>query len=447
LVRKYSLPNGITLLCERMPRVETVSIGLWQRVGSVCEESANNGATHFVEHMLFKGTSRYSAREIAMRTDSVGANMNAYTTREKTCFYANVMAPHFPMIADLLRDMYYDSTFPKEEIAREKEVVLQEIDMYEDSPDDSVHDQFIAQLWPSHPLGFSISGKPENIKAIRRDALMRFYKKHYVTDRLIVSLAGAIDPEEMRERFSAWPPRYAQEQKGAWPPRYAQEQKGAWPPRYAEGNHAIPPIPPIAYTLYSQQKPLEQVHLLLAMPGIPKAHPWRFAIALLNQIWGGSMSSRLFQRIREECGICYSIYTFPAMMHETGFFGIYCASSDRYLDKVLTLIKRENERLLRKGITPEELRCAKEQLKSSVVIGRESVETRMNTNALDELILGRREGVRELLRKIEGAAIDEVHAVIAHILGEGRYAARTLGPKNTMPILKRHFPGVPHARG
>jgi len=269
LLRICSLPNGITLLCERMPQVDTVSLGLWQRVGSIHESAATNGMTHFVEHMLFKGTSRYSARDIAMRMDSVGAAMNAFTAREKTCFYANVMASHAPMVFDLLRDMYFDSTFPAKEIAREKEVILQEIHMYEDSPDDSVHDHFITQLWPAHPIGYTVAGRAENVAAIRRDALMRFFNKYYVTDRLIISVAGAIDPEKIKDTFSRWPERRAVSEGG-------EAGKGR--------EYDLPPIPGAEYTLYAHKKPLEQVHLLLGMPGMRKAHPWRFAIALLNQI-------------------------------------------------------------------------------------------------------------------------------------------------------------------
>jgi predicted Zn-dependent peptidase len=408
-----------------MPQVETVSLSLWQRVGSVHESSGTNGMTHFIEHMLFKGTSRHSARDIAMRMDSVGAAMNAFTSREKTCFYANVMAAHAPMVFDLLRDMYYDSIFPAREIAREKQVVMQEIHMYEDSPDDSVHDAFITQLWPTHSLGYSVSGKAENIAAIRRDSLMRFFKKHYVTDRLVISLAGAINPEEIKDMLSRWPER-----------RIANGASEA-----CKGQ-----VPQPEYTLFSHRKPLEQVHLLLAMPGISKTHPWRFAISLLNQIWGGSMSSRLFQRIREETGVCYSIYTFPAMMHEIGFFGIYCATSDKYLDKVLSLIRRENDLLLRRGISGEELRYAKEQLKSAFLIGRECVESRMNYNAMQELVFGRPGSVRGVLAGIEKVEVDEVNEAIRFILGEAKYAARTLGPKDTMPVLERHFSGTPHAQ-
>jgi len=421
MVYRFSLKNGITLLCERVPQAETVSIGLFQRVGSIHEKIFNNGITHFVEHMLFKGTSAHSARELAKRMDSVGAAFNAYTSRERTCFYGNALARHVPMVIDTLREMYYDSVFSPKEIAREKEVILQELLMCEDSPDEVVHERFVAQLWPDHSIGFTVTGREKNIRAMRRDTLLNFFNAHYVTDRLVVSVAGAIDPQEIQSAFALWPERASQD------------------------AHTVLPVPPISYTIRSQQKPLEQTHLVIAMPGISKTHPWRYAMSLLNQIWGGSMSSRLFQRLREEKGICYSIYTFPTMLRETGFLGIYCASSHTNLDKALRLIFRENELLLNKGITPEELVCAKEQLKSALFFGRESAESRMNTNAGHELIFGRDISTREILSEIDKVGLDDVRAVLEHVLGGHTYAARTLGPKSTIAVLERYFPGSPHA--
>jgi predicted Zn-dependent peptidase len=372
--------------------------------------------------MLFKGTSAHSARELARHMDSVGAVFNAYTSRERTCFYGNALSRHIPMVIDTLREMYYDSIFSAKEIAREKEVILQELLMCEDSPDEVIHDRFLAQLWPDHSIGFTVTGTEKNIRAMRRDSLIRFFKDHYVTDRLVVSVAGAINPEEIQNAFALW-----------------SERK-------SPGDHSIPPVPPIAYTIRSQQKPLEQTHLLLAMPGISKTHPRRYAMSLLNQIWGGSMSSRLFQRLREDKGICYSIYTFPAMMRETGLFGIYCASSHDNLEKVLRFIFRENALLLSKGVTPEELACAKEQLRSSWFFGRESAESRMNTNASHELIFGRDIPAREILAEIDKVGLDDTRAVIDHILGGHICAARTLGPKSALPVLERFFPGSPHAK-
>jgi len=415
LVRKFVLPNGITLVCERMPRVGTVSFGLWQRVGSAHEVPTTNGLTHFVEHMLFKGTPSMTARDIAIRMDSVGAVMNAFTTREKTCFYANVIASHAPMVIDLLRAMYYESNFPAKEIAREREVVMQEIRMYEDSPDDYIHDSFMEQLWPDHPVGYAVAGRIANIEAIRRAGVVKFFDENYVTDRLVVSAAGDIDPDKLAQTIGAWPARFSN--------RVFDESE--------------PPHP--APTLFSQRKKLEQVHVLLGMPGVPKTHRWRFAIALLNQLWGGSMSSRLFQKIREQYGICYSIYTYPSMMHKTGYFGIYCATSEQHLDRVLSLIRRENDILLEKGVADDELARSKEQLKSSLLIGRESVESRMNLIAMQEIVFGRSESVREVLQRIDDVSREEMRELIDYVLGGHAYAARTLGPANALPLLNKYF--------
>ncbi|HPH02076.1 MAG TPA: pitrilysin family protein [Spirochaetota bacterium] len=422
-MRKYVFSNGITLVVERMPRVETVSFGLWQRVGSSNESPLTNGLTHFLEHMLFKGTSEHSASDIAIRMDSVGAHMNAFTTREKTCFYANVVARHAPMVIGLLKAMYYDSVFPPKEIQREKQVVIQEIHMYDDSPDDYIHDRFVEQLWPDHPLGFSISGKVENIEAITRARLLDFFNKHYRTDRLVISAAGMIDPDTLAREIETWPLR-------------------------GSGDPALPTQPPEPrFTLAAQKKKLEQVQLLIGMPGVHKRHPWRVAIALVNQLWGGSMSSRLFQKIREEHGICYSIYTFPALMQETGYFGISCATSAEYLDTVLTLIRRENELLLKKGISSEEFLRSKEQLKSSLLIGRESVESRMNYIAMQELVFGRGEPLSAVLKRIDAVTMEDIRDVISYILGSERFAVRTLGRIDAMPILKKHFPAGETHRG
>lgn len=414
-MKKYVFPNGITLVVERMPRVATVSFGLWQRVGSSYEERNTNGLTHFLEHMLFKGTSSYSAKDIAIRMDSVGAHMNAFTTREKTCFYANVVARHAPLVIELLRSMYYDSTFPVKEIEREKQVVIQEIHMYDDSPEEYVHDRFVEQLWPDHPLGFPISGKADIIETITRSGLLSFFTRQYRTDRLVVSAAGDIDPEALARQIESWPKR-------------------------GVGKPVLPvKAPEPRFSLASQKKKLEQVQLLLGMPGVHKSHPWRIPIALLNQLWGGSMSSRLFQRIREEHGICYSIYTYPSLMQDSGYFGISCATSAEYLEKVLSLICRENDLLLKKGITIQELERSKEQLKSSFLIGRESVESRMNYIAMQELVFGRAERLESVLKRIDTVSLEEIRVVIEHILGSGRCAVRTLGPINALPFLKQHF--------
>jgi predicted Zn-dependent peptidase len=432
MVRKHSLPGGITLLYERMPQAATVSFGLYQRVGSVCETSANNGLTHFVEHMLFKGTKRYSARDIAMRIDSVGAAMNAYTTREKTCFYANFLPAHTGLVIDLLQEMYYNSVFPKREITREKQVVLQEISMYEDDPEDQINDRFITQLWPDSSIGYTITGKAENIAAIGRPAVARFFEQHYTTDRLVVSAAGAIAPDEIIEKLSRWPKRISAIS--------VPEMNTA-----GRGSEAAS-APPLSYTLCSQQKKIEQTHLLLAFPGVAKNHPWRVAVLLLNQIWGASMSSRLFQSIREKSGMCYSIYSFLMSLQETGFCGIYSASAPEHLDKILTLIRRENSLLLSRGITHKELAFAKEQAKSSLLIGQGDVERHMNIDANQEIVFGRYLSVREILREIEAVDVDTVRAVIAPVLGEGKCAVRTLGPKPALKILDKHFPGTPHAK-
>lgn len=414
-MKKYVFSNGITLVVERMPRVETVSFGLWQRVGSSYEDPATNGLTHFLEHMLFKGTSEYSARDIAIRMDSVGAHMNAFTTREKTCFYANVVSRHAPMVINLLKSMYYDSTFSAKEIEREKQVVIQEIHMYDDSPDEYVHDRFVEQLWPDHPLGFPISGKAGNIETITRSRVVSFFNRQYRTDRLVISAAGDIDPDTLARQIESWPMR-------------------------GNGGLVLPLQPPEPrFSIASQKKKLEQVQLLMGMPGVHKRHPWRVPIALLNQLWGGSMSSRLFQRIREEHGICYSIYTYPSMMQDTGYFGISCATSAGYLEKVISLIRRENDLLLNKGISPQELERSKEQLKSSLLIGRESVESRMNYIAMQELVFGRGEPLSAVLKRIDNVTMDDMRVVIGHILGSGRCAVRTLGPIDAMPILRQQF--------
>ena len=353
MVQIETLPNGVRLVTEHIQTVRSAALGIWVGGGSREEEGAESGAAHFIEHMLFKGTARRTAQDIARETDAIGGQMNAFTTKECTCFYGRVLDDHLPQALDILYDMVYHSSFTQEAVETERGVILEEIDMYEDTPDDLCAEKLAAQVFQGSPLARPILGAKETLEGMTGDFLRDYHRRHYEGHNTVVALAGSFSPailDDLRQRFSRLP---------------------AGQPR---------PLVPAAYTpgFVATAKPIEQNHLTLAFPGLDYNSPRRFALQLLSSILGGGVSSRLFQTVREQQGLCYTIYSYGAGHADTGLLGIYTALNRDTEAKALATIRQVVDQLRQEGPAQEELTRAREQSKANVIMGLESTQSRMS---------------------------------------------------------------------
>jgi predicted Zn-dependent peptidase len=403
--RKSVLPNGMRILTERMPHVRSVAVGVWVETGSRHEVESRGGVSHLIEHLVFKGTATRSAEAIARTMDSVGGQMDAFTTKENTCFYVQVLDEHLPLAVDLLTDILLHPLFDAEELEREKSVVLQEIRMVEDTPDDIIHDLFAAQIWGGHPLARPILGTRELVSGFHRDAIADYFGEEYVPPRIIIAVAGNVTHEQVMELFGRGFNGYTR------PAR----------PRASEAVKLAPGINIV-------HKALEQVHLVMGFPGLAHAAPERYAMFVLNDVIGGSMSSRLFQEVRERQGLAYSVHSGVQAFMDTGLMYVYAATDVENFSKVLKSILKELRDVKKHGVTEEELRRSKDHLKGSLMLSLESTSSRMNRLAKHELHLGSFLTIDEMLASIDGVRHDEVQALVSQVIDEEQLALTTLGP-------------------
>ena len=403
--RKSVLPNGIRIVTERMPHVRSAAVGVWVETGSRHEPPERGGMSHLIEHLVFKGTANRTAEAIARAMDSVGGQMDAFTTKEYTCFYVQVLDEHLPLAVDLLTDILLHPLFDAEELEREKSVVLQEIKMVEDTPDDLIHDLFAAHVWDGHPLGRPILGRREAVQAYDRDVVHRHFEEHYVPPRIIIAVAGNVTHDRVVDLFGAGFNGFAR-----------------------PGGGRDTPAPPMRPGVNIVPKDLEQVHLVMGFPGLPHAAPERYALFLLNDIVGGSMSSRLFQEVRERQGLVYSIHSGVQAFSDTGTLYIYAATDAPNFARVLKSILKEIRGLKKDGVSVEDLARAKDHLKGSLMLSLESTSSRMNRLAKHEMHFGSFLTLDEMLRAIEAVKHEEVQALVSQILDEDRLALTTYGP-------------------
>ncbi|MDO9212163.1 MAG: pitrilysin family protein [Deltaproteobacteria bacterium] len=413
MVQKTVLPNGIQVVTEEIPSVHSVSVGIWVEAGSRDERSEENGISHFIEHMLFKGTQRRSARQIAKEIDAVGGILNAFTSKEFSSFYAKVMAEHLPVALDLLFDLYLNSLFAAEELEKERQVIVQEINMVEDTPDEYIHDLFSQSFWPHHPLGLPILGRLNTISRMDRRTLKGFFLKHYLQIPPIIVAAGKLKHEDLL--------RPVQEALRKIRPR--PKERKIHPPR---------PHPQIQV----KNKQLEQVHLLLGTQGFSVVHPRRYAFTILNTILGGGMSSRLFQEVREKRGLAYSVYSFASSFVDSGLLGVYVGTGDHTLNRVLQVILREMKRLAENSIRPKELRSAKEQLKGNLLLSLESTDSRMSRLAKNEIFFHRFVSTEEIIEGIEKVSAEEIGSLAQEIFRPDSFSLTVLGPVTEKTIPK-----------
>src|SRR6266403_5020029 len=345
-----------------MPHVRSVAVGVWVETGSRHEPAERGGMSHLIEHLVFKGTATRSAEAIARTMDSVGGQMDAFTTKEHTCFYVQVLDEHLPLAVDLLTDILLHPVFDAEELEREKSVVLQEIKMVEDTPDDLIHDLFAAQVWEGHPLGRPILGTRQAVQEYGRDAVHGHFVEAYTPPRIIIAVAGNVTHERAIELFGAGFNGFSRQSIDSTDPAAALKA----------GVNIV-------------AKTLEQVHLVMGFPGLAHAAPERYAMFLLNDVIGGSMSSRLFQEVRERQGLVYSIHSGAQAFADTGLVYLYAATDPQNFSKVLKSILKELRELKKSGITAEELKRAKDHLKGSLMLSLETSSSRMNRLAKHEM--------------------------------------------------------------
>jgi predicted Zn-dependent peptidase len=404
MVRKSVLSNGVRVLSETMPQVLSTTIGIWVENGSRYEQPHENGVSHFIEHLLFKGTRKRTAAEIAEQMDAVGGVLNAFTGKEYTCYYAKVLGEDLEMATDLLADLFLESTFAQEEIDRERQVVLQEISQAEDTPDDFIHDLFNLHFWQGHPLALPIFGSNDTVNAIGREMLISFMAGRYRAERVFVAAAGAVDHDKLTadcEKFFS----------------------------VIEGNGKPDAIVPPAEraVILNHGKKLEQAHLCLGGPSISQVDPLRYAAYVMNTALGGGMSSRLFQEVREKRGRVYSIYSFLSAFMDCGYFGVYAGTNPEWVEEVIEVTLREIGKVARDGLEPRELARAKSQLKGNILLGMESTDSRMNRLARNEIYFRRDIPLEEVANGIERVTNDQVVELAAQCFKPDRMGMVLVG--------------------
>jgi len=412
-VSRTVLPGGLRVVTERLPAVRSVALGIWAGVGSRDEDHAHAGATHYLEHLLFKGTSRRSALEISSVMDAVGGEMNAFTAKEYTCYYARVLDADLPLAVDVLSDMVTGSLIAPKDVDAERTVVLDEIAMNDDDPTDTVHEAFTAQLFGDTPLGRPILGTANSINAITRDQIFEHYQDRYTPEHLVVAAAGNLDHDAVVElvRHAFGPALDRPAEPAA--PRLNGSHPGLGA-RAGTGTRLI-------------SRPIEQANLVLGCEALARTDERRFPLGVLNAAFGGGMSSRLFQEIREKRGLAYSVYSFSAQHADTGVWGIYVGCLPAKADEVLGICTEEIARVIDGGLTDAELARGKGQLRSSIVLGLEDPSSRMSRLGKAELVYPRLEPVDEVLTSISAVTSDDVRQVAAEILTRPK-ALAVVGP-------------------
>ncbi|MFQ5801657.1 MAG: M16 family metallopeptidase [Candidatus Methylomirabilales bacterium] len=402
--RKAVLDNGLVILTERMPEMRSISIGVWIPVGSRQEEERQAGISHFIEHMLFKGTEKRSAEEIAAAIDSVGGVLDAFTSRECTCYYAKVLGEHLPLAVDILADLVLHSRFDPADVEKERAVILQEIKMVEDNPDDQIHDLFAQTIWADHPLGRSVLGRRETLSQIGRDEMAKFMNDSYRPDQVIISAAGDLDHRSLVDLMAA--------------------AFGGWEGR-SQPCSSSPPLSRI--TTFNEDRDLSQVHLCLGVKGLAYAHEDRYPLSILNTILGGGMSSRLFQEIREKRGLVYSIYSYAASYRDGGLLVVYAGTSSEHYQEVVDLIQDQFRQIRDELVDPLEFRRAKEQLKGNLLLALESTNGRMNRLGKMYMYHNRCFGLEEIIQRIDEVTPERLQQLTHSLLDGGACTLASIG--------------------
>lgn len=416
-IRRTVLPSGLVVLTERMEHVRSVAMGVWMRAGSRHEMPEVNGISHFVEHMVFKGTKSRSAQRIAREVDAIGGNLDAFTGKETVCFNVKVLDEHVPTALDVLSDLVLNPVFAAEEITRERGVILEEIKMDEDNPDTLVHEIFTQNFWKDHPLGKPILGTRETVKSFEQNTLLRFFEQRFLAGNMVFSAAGNLEHDGFVELVA--------------------KHFGSLASGTVSRDDVAPNVTPRIHL--RNKKSLEQVQLCLGVPAPPVADASRYTTLLLNTLLGGGMSSRLFQTVREERGLVYSIYSDLNPYRDTGTLCVYAGTSaDRAL-QVIDLVMEEFRRLKTEPLQPGELRRAKDQLKGNLLLSLESSMSRMSNLARQQMYFERFFGLEEILDRVEGVTEEQVMHMATRLFQPERVAVTLLGRLDGLHLTRNQL--------
>jgi len=404
-VAKTVLKNGIRVVSKKMAHARSVSMGVWVNVGARDESEKENGLSHFIEHMIFKGTRRRSAFQIAKEFDAIGGHTNAFTAMEATCYHAKVIDTQTEAMVNILSDIFLNSVFDQSEIEKERPVILQEIGMVEDSPDEYVHVLCGNNFWGDHPLGRSILGLPDNIFSFNTEKIKAFFNRFYQPERMVISLAGNVDHHRIVDLIG---------------PAFESIHPGnGFPERVTPEAHCAVDL---------NQRELEQVHICLGTKGLPITDPNRYAFSLLNTILGGNMSSRLFQEVREKRGLAYSVYSFVSSHVDAGMFGVYLAVEPKRVLETTELVLNEIRRLNSEPVDAAELEGAIEYTKGSLLLATESSDNQMVRAAQNEIHFGGEIPLQEIIDKIDAVRADEIRTIAADLFNSKQTVLTLLGP-------------------
>ncbi|MEV4135246.1 pitrilysin family protein [Dactylosporangium sp. NPDC049742] len=397
-VRRTVLPNGLRILTEAIPSMRSVSFGVWVGIGSRDETPALSGVSHFLEHLLFKGTKRRSALDISSQIEAVGGETNAFTAKEYTCYYARVLDADLPLAIDVVCDLVIDSVLTDADVETERGVILEEIAMHDDEPGDEVHDVFTEAIFGNHPLGRQISGTVSSISALTRKQIDGFYRRRYQPSQMVVAAAGNLDHAKVvkavRAAFSGL----------------------SDPTDPASRRSRTTKVPSRSGQIVVRNKDTEQAHVVLGCVGYPRQHDNRFALGALNNVLGGGMSSRLFQQIREQRGLAYSVYSFTSQYSDAGLFGVYAGCAPGKVEEVLAITRDELARVAEEGVTDAEVERGKGMLKGAVVLGLEDTGSRMSRLGKGELLYDELLSVDEVLRRVDLVTPEMVRQVAGELL-------------------------------
>ncbi|MBP1649786.1 MAG: peptidase domain protein, partial [Bacteroidetes bacterium] len=406
--QKSTLDNGVRVVSESIPYVRSVSLGIWADVGSRDESPEQNGISHFLEHMVFKGTKKRSVKEIAQSLESLGGYLNAFTTKEQTCFYARVLDTHVPQSMDVLSDLLLNATFRRHELEKEKLVVIEELKNAEDDPEDIIHDYFEKALFPNHSLGYPIIGTEENLRRFGREDLQAHVAAHYHPSRIVVAAAGNVDHKALVKLAGRYFKRYST----------------------ASGMYSRLPGPPDAHKGRELEYPksIKQAHICLGTVGYSIRHPDRYPLLVLNGLLGEGMSSRLYQVIREKHGFAYSVYSFVTMLSDTGVFGAYIGTDTKKISPAIELVYKELALLKAKPVSKGELERTKSQIKGNLMLGLENMSGRMMRLGSGELYYGSHIPLDSVLRKIDAVTPESIRKVANDLFHRENFSTVVVRP-------------------
>lgn len=404
MFKKAYLENGIPLVMEQIENVRSVTLGIWIKVGSRNELSDKNGISHFLEHMFFKGTLKRTAKDIAIDTDSFGGDLNAFTARENTTFYVKMLDEYMAKGIDLLSDIFLHSTFPENEVEKEKEIIKEEIKMIEDAPDDYIHDLFNHTIWGNEGIGQPVLGKKETIKSFTRDDLTKHIKRYYGTKDTVIACTGNFKMDELIDILNH---------------RFGSLRRGSEPEK------GLQPVFTGGIKVYNKE--LSEAHICVGVEGIPQASNERYILFLLNTIFGSGVSSRLFQEIREKRGLVYSIYSYVSSYLDTGVWAVYAGTGKKKVAQVIELVLKQMKGLP-DTLTDVELDRAKAQLKGNLILGLESTSSRMQNIARQEIYYGRYYSPSEIIKEINAISLKQVKELSKILLEQNNFALTVLGP-------------------